>query len=80
MDIPAPRGTIFDRNGQPLAISVPVDSVSVNPQQIENLRLATEVLGNILKLDQRALYDAASRGRRQNHKGFHVGEARHRSV
>ena len=69
IDIPAPRGTILDRNGQPLAISVPVASVSVNPQQIENLRLATEVLGNTLNLDQNVLF-ARLEWARQNHKGF----------
>jgi cell division protein FtsI (penicillin-binding protein 3) len=69
IDIPAPRGTILDRNGQPLAISVPVDSVSVNPQQIADLKLATEVLGNTLNLDQKVLYSrlAWARG---SHKGF----------
>jgi len=69
IDIPAPRGSILDRNGQPLAISVPVASVSVNPQQIENLRLATEVLGNTLNLDQSVLSSRLDRARR-NHKGF----------
>ena len=69
VDIPAPRGSILDRNGQPLAISVPVDSVSVNPQQIENLRLATEVLGNTLNLDQQVL-STGWRWARENHKGF----------
>ena len=28
--VPAPRGYIYDRTGRPLAISVPVDSVSVD--------------------------------------------------
>jgi cell division protein FtsI (penicillin-binding protein 3) len=69
VDIPAPRGTILDRNGQPLAISVPVASVSVNPQQIQNLRVATEVLGNTLNLDQQVLYSRLDWAR-QNHKGF----------
>jgi len=69
VDIPAPRGTILDRNGQPLAISVPVASVSVNPQQIQNLRVATEVLGNTLNLDQRVLSSRLEWGR-QHHKGF----------
>lgn len=69
VDIPAPRGNILDRNGQPLAISVPVASVSVNPQQIGNLRLATEVLGNTLNLDQTVLFDRLQWAR-QNHKGF----------
>ena len=69
IDIPAPRGTILDRNGQPLAISVPVASVSVNPQQIANIRLATEVLGNTLNLDQKVLFSRLEWAR-QNHKGF----------
>src|SRR5580693_7933477 len=69
IDIPAPRGSILDRNGQPLALSVPVASVSVNPQQIENLRLATEVLGNTLNLDQRVLLDRLQWSR-DNHRGF----------
>lgn len=69
VDIPAPRGTILDRNGQPLAISVPVASVSVNPLQIENLRLATEILGNTLNLDQKVLQSRLEWAR-QNHKGF----------
>src|SRR5579863_5305995 len=69
VDIPAPRGTIVDRNGQPLAISVPVASVSVNPQQIQNLRVATEVLGNTLNLDQQILRSRLEWAR-GNHKGF----------
>lgn len=32
IDTPANRGMILDRNGAPLAISVPVDSVWINPQ------------------------------------------------
>ncbi|MDP9170077.1 MAG: hypothetical protein M3N54_05640, partial [Acidobacteriota bacterium] len=67
--IPAPRGNILDRNGQPLAISVPVDSVSVNPLQITDLKFATQVLGGILHLDQQVLYSRFEWAR-QHHKGF----------
>jgi len=65
----APRGSIFDRNGQALALSVPADSVSVDPRQISDLKVATEMLGNILHLDQRVLY-ARLQTARDNHKGF----------
>ena len=65
----APRGSIYDRNGQPLALSVPADSVSVDPRQISDLRVATEMLGNILHLDQQVLYQRLVQAR-ENHKGF----------
>jgi len=67
--IPAPRGSIFDRNGQPLAISVPVASVSVNPQQIADPQMASEVLSSFLKLD-RATLSARLEAARRTHKGF----------
>ncbi len=69
VDIPAPRGSILDRNGQALAVSVPVDSVSVNPLQIANVQVATELLGNTLNLDQQELSNRLTRAR-ENHKGF----------
>ncbi len=69
IDIPAPRGAILDRNGEPLAISVPVASVSVNPQQIASVGMAVSLLGNTLNLDQRELF-ARLTWARQNHKGF----------
>ena len=36
INIPAYRGLITDRNGEPLAISTPVTSIIANPQQIRN--------------------------------------------
>lgn len=35
VDIPAHRGEILDRQGRPVAISTPVDSIWANPRQIE---------------------------------------------
>lgn len=32
MEVPAYRGMILDRNGQPFAVSTPVDSIWINPQ------------------------------------------------
>ena len=69
IDMPAPRGSIYDRNGQPLALSVSADSVSVNPMQIADLRVATEMLGNLLHLDQQVLYSRLQWAR-DNHRGF----------
>ena len=67
--IPAPRGYIYDRTGRPLAISVPVDSVSVDPRHVPDLSVAAELLAPILSLDrqklEQELKDAAA-----DHRGF----------
>src|SRR5579885_3681046 len=65
LKIEAPRGTIFDRNGIPLAKSLPVYSVCVNPRRIPDLGVAAQILAGVLDLDATTLYaklkDAAER-------------------
>lgn len=56
IEIPAPRGSIYDRTGQPLAMSVRLDSVSVNPLRVPNLEIASGILSGILEMDRTALY------------------------
>lgn len=56
VEIPAPRGSIYDRNGRPLAMSVPLDSVSVNPRRVPDLEVAAEILSGILEIDRTTLY------------------------
>lgn len=62
---PAYRGAILDRNGTPLAISTPVDSVWVNPTEIlpdvGNLRAVTDELGLNYRDTVAALKQRASR-------------------
>jgi cell division protein FtsI (penicillin-binding protein 3) len=52
-EIPAHRGTITDRYGEPLAVSTPVDSVWVNPQELSADQLP--VLAKALKRDRQEL-------------------------
>ncbi|HEY1338021.1 MAG TPA: penicillin-binding protein [Bryobacteraceae bacterium] len=54
--IPAPRGAIFDRNGQPLALSVPTESVYINPLKVPDLEVAAELLALVLHMDRVELY------------------------
>jgi cell division protein FtsI (penicillin-binding protein 3) len=53
--IPAARGSILDRSGRTLALSVPVDSVVVNPMRAPEPGITAGILGPILGLDRRQL-------------------------
>src|SRR6266478_675433 len=56
VEVPGPRGSIYDRNRQPLAMSVPVDSVYVNPKRLPNLQVAADVIAPVLHLDRDQLH------------------------
>ncbi|HEX3895925.1 MAG TPA: penicillin-binding protein 2 [Rudaea sp.] len=55
MPIPVSRGTIFDRNGEPLAVSTPVESIWANPQQLLEQSDRLPVLAAALGVDAAAL-------------------------
>lgn len=65
-EIPAPRGPIFDRTGQPLALSVPGDSVYVDPRKVADIASAAEFLSGILNLDRADLYAKMTQARARN--------------
>ena len=48
--LPAHRGMILDRNGEPLAISTPVESVWVNPQELADEQRRIPELARLLKM------------------------------
>ncbi|MBI4875863.1 MAG: hypothetical protein HY822_14600 [Acidobacteria bacterium] len=52
LPIQAPRGMIADRKGRPLAVSLPADTVVVNPSRIPDVPMAARILASVLKLDQ----------------------------
>ena len=64
-----PRGAILDRNGQRLAMSLPVDSVYINPLQIRDAGVAAEILAKLLNLDSQELL-ADINGAVATHHGF----------
>jgi cell division protein FtsI (penicillin-binding protein 3) len=49
-DIAAQRGTVFDRHGNELAMSVPAVSVSINPKLVENGSATIQLLDDLLEL------------------------------
>ena len=49
--IPAHRGMLLDRNGEPLAVSTPLESVWVNPQELPDSKAKWPALEAALALD-----------------------------
>jgi len=64
MEIPARRGDIYDRRGIPLAQSVEVDSLWLDPSMVADLRRAARDLARTLRLDAADLEARLTRARR----------------
>jgi cell division protein FtsI (penicillin-binding protein 3) len=57
VEIEATRGSIFDRTGQPLAKTLPAESICVNPMKIPDAGVAADLLSRVLDLKRTVLYD-----------------------
>ncbi|MCX6624083.1 MAG: penicillin-binding protein [Acidobacteria bacterium] len=66
VEILAPRGKILDRNGRPLAMSLPVDSIAVDPVRIPDPYTASSILAGVLNLNQSELLGKILVGARAN--------------
>ncbi len=62
-DVPtqAGRGSIFDRNGEPLAVSTPVESVFAVPQELNLVPDRWDALARVLKRDRSEFKQRISR-------------------
>ncbi len=67
--IPEPRGTIFDRNGQPLAMSIPTEFVYVNPLKVPDIGVAADILSQFLHMDRVELYGRLKNAQ-ENNRGY----------
>ena len=65
--VPAPRGRIVDRSGETLAISIPTETVAVNPRRTPDLSVAADIFSRVFRLDRERLLErlesAAAEGR-----------------
>ncbi|HSL73020.1 MAG TPA: penicillin-binding protein 2 [Ilumatobacteraceae bacterium] len=57
INLPAQRGTVFDRHGNELAMSVPAVTVSINPKLIENGPATVQLLDDLLGLSDEKVND-----------------------
>jgi cell division protein FtsI (penicillin-binding protein 3) len=78
VDIPAPRGAILDRNGNPLALTEPDWSVFVDPRRVD-AAAASDFLSLALQLDRAELESRMQSARQHPHRGFlfvkrHIGD------
>lgn len=56
-DVVAQRGTIFDRHGNELAMSIPAAAISINPKLIENGPATVQLLDDLLDLSDDKVAD-----------------------
>ena len=68
-EIKAPRGAILDRYGQRLAMSLPAESVCVDPLRVPDLAVAADILAKVLNLDSGDLL-AKLKSTAQSRRGF----------
>lgn len=64
LKIPGRRGDIFDRRHVPLAQSVDVDSVWVDPSTLSAPKALAQKVGRVLSIDSRELLERFAKGRR----------------
>ncbi len=69
VEIQAVRGAIVDRAGQPLAKSLPSESLCVNPQKIPDPEVAADLLSRLLEMDRAPLLEKLQRAGRRG-SGF----------
>ena len=69
VEVRAPRGMILDRHGERLAMSLPVESVCVDPLRVPDLGVASGILSQILGLDSADLL-AGLKSAVANRRGF----------
>ena len=69
VEVRAPRGMILDRHGERLAMSLPVESVCVDPLRVPDLAVASDILSKILNLDSTDLLDKL-KSSVDNRRGF----------
>lgn len=55
LEVPAPRGVLFDTRGRELAVTAEVDSIFASPNTIEDVTGTAEALAEALDLDLREL-------------------------
>ena len=66
IDVSAVRGMILDRNGQPLAVSTPVDAVSADPAKLYANPDSWKPLAKTLGISYRELKDKIKRNRNRH--------------
>jgi len=64
-DQPAYRGVVYDRHGEPLAVSTPVAAIWIDPQRARLTEAGRRSLGHLLELPQAELDEALAQERRR---------------
>src|SRR5206468_3356769 len=70
VELPAPRGTLFDRAGRVLAMSVPSETIYINPLKVD-VAVSARILAGVLSLDPAELFQTIDQAYRKG-RGYLV--------
>ena len=73
-ELRAQRGSILDRNGKPLAMSIEKETITINPMRVPDVGVAADLLSGILEVNRAELYNKIllARASGENGKGYLV--------
>jgi len=72
VSIPAHRGNVLDRNGAPLAVSTPIDTVWAVPDEALEDDAKLSALAAVLSLDEQSMRDKLNRAASQNKEFVYI--------
>ncbi len=72
IDIPAHRGNILDRNGEPIAVSTPIDSIWAVPEELLKDQAALAGVADVLDIDAAAIVQKAQLAESQGREFMYI--------
>jgi len=72
LPLAAHRGMLLDRNGEPLAVSSPIDSIWADPRELSKYEDKIDLLGYALEMDPARLRETVAKGVENNREFIYL--------
>ena len=72
LPLAAHRGMLLDRNGEPLAVSSPIDSIWADPRELSKYEDKIDLLGYAIEMDPARLREILAKGLENNREFIYL--------